>query len=83
MLLTYIGFTLGISTAASVIGLIRLRLKEGPRLRVPGWPWVPVLFVTIITLITLSAMIRQPLESTLGLATLAVGWLAWWIFHRR
>ena len=28
--LTYIGFTLGLSTAATVLGLIRLRLREGP-----------------------------------------------------
>ena len=35
-LLTYIGFTLGLSTAATVAGLIRLRLREGLGLRVPS-----------------------------------------------
>jgi basic amino acid/polyamine antiporter, APA family len=47
-LLTAIGFTLSLSTAATVAGLMRLRLREGPRLRVPGWPWVPLLFLAFV-----------------------------------
>ena len=38
LLLTYIGFTLGLSAAATVVGLIRVRLREGSQFRVPGWP---------------------------------------------
>jgi APA family basic amino acid/polyamine antiporter len=51
-LLTYIGFTLGLSTAATVVGLILLRRREGPRLHVPGWPWVPVAFVLAVLAMT-------------------------------
>src|SRR5690606_33012306 len=36
-LLTYVGFTLGLSTAATVVGLIRLRIPEGTNLPVLGW----------------------------------------------
>ena len=45
-LLTFIGFTLNFCTAATVLGLIRLRGREGASFRVPGWPWVPWLFLT-------------------------------------
>jgi basic amino acid/polyamine antiporter, APA family len=40
-LLTYIGFTLGISTAATVVALLVLRHREGKALQVPGFPLVP------------------------------------------
>ncbi len=76
-LLTYIGFTLGLSTALTVIGLVRLRRKEGPALRVPGWPWIPGLFLASILVITLLTIRMRPLESLYGVATLVIGWLLW------
>jgi APA family basic amino acid/polyamine antiporter len=82
-LLTFIGFTLGLSTAATVIGLILLRRREGVRLPVPGWPWVPGLFVLSTLAITAFTIFRRPLESAAGLATLAVGWLTWKASVRR
>ena len=81
-LLTYIGFTLGLSTAATVAGLIRLRLREGPGLAVPGWPVVPALFIVAVLLITGFTMVSKPLESALGLGTLGAGWVAWWLAYR-
>ena len=82
-LLTFIGFTLGLSAAATVTGLMVLRLREGPGLRVPGWPWVPGLFVLSTLAITGFTIARKPWESLAGLATLAVGWLAWWWSDRK
>ncbi len=76
-LLTFIGFTLGLSTAATVLGLVRLRRREGVSLRVPGWPWVPGLFLLSVLGTTAFSIMRRPLESLLGLATIGVGWLAW------
>lgn len=52
MLLSIIGFTLSLCTAATVAGLMRLRLREGPKLKVPGWPWVPGLFLVGVLLMT-------------------------------
>ena len=82
-LLTYIGVTLSVSTAATVVGLMRLRLREGPTLAVPGWPWVPGLFVASVVWMVAFTVWRRPLESALGLATLAFGWLVWWWRYRR
>jgi APA family basic amino acid/polyamine antiporter len=76
-LLTYIGFTLGLSTAAAVLGLIVLRLREGPQLRVPGWPWVPALFLVCVSTITVLSLIGKPKATFAGLATIALGWIAW------
>ena len=83
-LLTYIGFTLGISTAATVLGLVVLRRREGKALPVWGWPWVPGLFLLFVSAMTLFTIVRRPLESLVGLATLAAGWVAWrWSDARR
>jgi APA family basic amino acid/polyamine antiporter len=76
-LLTYIGFTLGLSTAATVFGLVRLRCRAGATLRVPGWPWVPALFLVSVLGTTIFSVARRPFESLLGALTLGIGWLAW------
>lgn len=76
-LLTYIGFTLSLCSAATVVGLIRLKLKEGPELPVIGWPWVPVVFLLGVLWMALSAILRQPIESLWGLLTLLLGWASW------
>jgi APA family basic amino acid/polyamine antiporter len=82
-LLGYIGFTLGISAAATVGGLIALRRREGPlRVPVPGYPWVPGLFI-LTTLAAASFMAaRQPLEAGMGLLTVALGIPAYWLMRR-
>jgi len=76
-LLTYIGFTLGLSTAATVVGLVRLRLREGASLRVPGWPWVPALFLLSVLGVTSFSIARRPVENLLGLATISIGLVGW------
>jgi APA family basic amino acid/polyamine antiporter len=82
-LLTYIGFTLGLSTAATVLGLVRLRLREGANFRVPGWPWVPALFLLSVLGTTTFSIARKPFESLLGLATIGIGLVAWWFSRKR
>jgi basic amino acid/polyamine antiporter, APA family len=82
-LLTYIGFTLMLSTAATVVGLIVLRRKEGPSLVVLGWPWVPALFLAGVVWIGYFSISRRPEPSLAVLFILGVGWVAWYLQHRR
>lgn len=83
-LLLYAGFTLGLSAAGTVLGLLRLRAREG-RDAVPivGHPFVPWLFVVATSLTTLAVVRREPLHAALGLATLGAGLPAWWLRGRR
>lgn len=76
-LLTYIGFTLGLASAATVYGLVRLRRAEGARVPVAGWPWTPAIYLSAVTATSLNAMLESPRESLFGLATLLGGWLIW------
>jgi APA family basic amino acid/polyamine antiporter len=80
-LLTYIGFTLGLCTAGAVVGLIRLRRRAGPHIEVPGWPWVPGLFVLSVVVLSAFALARRPGESAVGLGTMLLGWLAWYLAY--
>jgi APA family basic amino acid/polyamine antiporter len=82
-ILTYVGFTLGLISAATVCGLCRLRLKEGRQLRVPGWPWVPGLFLAFALGSTIFTVAQRPFESLIGLATLGVAGVAYLVQGRR
>ncbi len=83
-LLGYIGFTLGLSAAATVCGLIALRIREGrERVPIPGYPWIPGLFV-VVTLATAGFMVaRQPGEAVAGLLTVAVGAVLYFAIPKR
>jgi len=87
-LLEYAGFTLGLSAAATVVGLIVLRIKEGPeRVPVPGFPWLPLAFV-VPTLGAAGFLVAQPPRPgqipawVAGISTVAAGLPVYWILRR-
>jgi APA family basic amino acid/polyamine antiporter len=82
-LLTFIGFTLNLSTAATVCGLMILRRRLGASLPVPGWPWVPVAFVIAVLGMTTLSIARAPLPSLAGFVVLGLGWIFWRLNTRR
>ncbi len=84
-LLGYIGFTLGLSAAATVVALLVLRRREGPaRVPIPGHPWVPLVFVGATLFSSTFMVLREPLQAALGLATAATGVpLYFWMRHAR
>ena len=82
-LLTYIGFTLSLSTAATVAGLARLRLREGASVRAPGWPWVPAIFLAATLGIGAFTIWQRPWESLFGFGTVALGLAMWRWLPRR
>lgn len=75
-LLSFIGFTLGLSTAATVWGLMRVRVRLGKALPVPGWPWVPLGFVVAVLGMSGLSALRAPWPSLAGLMVLGLGWVA-------
>lgn len=80
-LLGYVGFTLSISTAATVIGLFRLRLREGATaVPILGFPWIPGVFVAVTLGAAGFMILRQPQEAIWGVATVLAGVpLYYWI----
>jgi amino acid transporter len=81
-LLGYIGFTLGLSAAATVGGLIALRHREGPqRVPTPGYPWIPGLFILLTVAAAGFMAARQPFQAAMGVLTLATGVLIYWLMR--
>ncbi len=73
-LLGYIGFTLGLSAAATVAALIALRHREGPkRVPIPGFPWIPGAFVVATLAIASFMAVREPAQAAMGMATVLLG----------
>jgi basic amino acid/polyamine antiporter, APA family len=81
-ILTYVGFTLGISMLATIVGLVRIRRQEGASLHVPGWPWVPGLFLAFVLGSTIFTIVQRPVEGVVGLATLGLGVAAYYLQRR-
>jgi len=50
---------------------------------VPGWPVVPWLFLAGVAAMTAFTVAQRPLESLVGLATVAAGLAAWRIQARK
>ena len=73
-LFSYIGFTLGISAAATVAGLVALRWREGPeRVPIPGYPVIPAVFIVFTLGAAGFMVVRQPTQAAWGLVTALLG----------
>lgn len=73
-LLSYLGFTLSLSAAATVASLFVLRRREGAqRVPVPGYPFIPTLFVVCTLGFAGLAALRRPYEPLVEVVTIAVG----------
>ena len=63
---------------------IALRRREGPlRVPVPGYPWIPGLFIVTTLAAACFMAARQPLEAGMGLLTVALGLPVYWLMRRR
>jgi APA family basic amino acid/polyamine antiporter len=83
-LIGYASFTLGLCAAAAVVGLVRLRAREGPeRVRVPGWPLVPALFLALTLFASFYMAQREPRNALFGALTVAVGLVPYALARRR
>ncbi|PPT11225.1 hypothetical protein CKA32_001221 [Geitlerinema sp. FC II] len=74
--LTYLGFTLTLSSLLTVLGVFVLRVKrpETPRpYKTWGYPLTPLVFVGISLWILVFVLTSKPVESLAGLGTIALG----------
>ncbi len=79
-LLTYIGFTLSLFAALTVVGVFVLRVRE-PGLARPyrtwGYPLTPIMFVALMGWMIVYAIAKKPEVSIAGFVTLAAGFVVW------
>lgn len=73
-LLSYLGFTLGLSTAATVATLfVIVRRDPGKAAALPGYPWAPAIFVIFTLMFAALAATVNPWEMLAALVTIASG----------
>lgn len=72
--LGYAGWILGVCTALTVLGALRLRLREGPEaLPMWGYPWVPLVFVGGVVVTAVLFALRDPVTTGWGMVTVVSG----------
>ena len=76
MMLTCIGYTLGISCAVTVLGLVRLKIVKN-NFSIPFWPLPPLLFLGAVISVTIYQVYYHPLASLAGAAALLPGAVFW------
>jgi amino acid transporter len=81
-LLTYLGFTLSLSTALTVASLFVLRWREGEKVKVTGYPFTPAIYVGATLLFAMLAVRRNPWEVAGSAITVVSGFVVY-IFMRR
>jgi len=73
-LLGYVGFTLGLSGAATVTALLHQRRKLGPdQVPIPGYPFTPAFYILATLAVSAYLIARRPTEASFGVATVLVG----------
>ena len=79
-LLSYLGFTLGLSTAAAVACVFVLaRRAPGVRPALPGYPWAPAVFIASTLVFAALAATQSPAEMIAALVTIGSGALLYLI----
>jgi APA family basic amino acid/polyamine antiporter len=83
-LLSYLGFTLGLSTAATVASLfVVARRSPDIAQQLPGYPWAPAAFVAFTLVFAALAAARNPWEMVAAVATIGSGALLYFALRRR
>jgi amino acid transporter len=83
-LLSYLGFTLGLSTAATAATLFVLVRRDPSSARsLPGYPWAPALFVGFTLLFAALAATVNPWEMLAAVVTILTGALLYALIRAR
>lgn len=81
-LLSYLGFTLGLSSAAAVASLFAIARRHPERLRNSyGFPWAPAAYVFLTVTFAVLAAARNPLELAAALLTILSGLVLYSVFR--
>jgi APA family basic amino acid/polyamine antiporter len=82
-LLSYLGFTLGLSAATAVASLFVIARRKPERIgSLPGYPWAPGIFVAFTLLFAGLAATQNPTELLAALVTILSGLLLYTVLRR-
>jgi APA family basic amino acid/polyamine antiporter len=82
-LLSYLGFTLSLSAALTILCLFLIPKAENQSAKIPGYPFAPALFVAATVLLASLAVWRNPAELIATLLTVLSGIILYFALNRR
>lgn len=83
-LLSYLGFTLGLSTVVTIGSLfLAVRRRGGDRIPLPGYPWAPLVFIAFTLLFASLAATINPREMVAAVLTILSALVVYWLFGRK
>jgi APA family basic amino acid/polyamine antiporter len=80
--LTYMGFALGVFPILTVAGVFKLRVKNPSGLKMAGFPFTQLLYITTGVMILVLSYLERPVESTIASITVIAGVPAYYIFKK-
>jgi len=72
-IITFLSFSLGIFPILAVAGVFKLRITNRSNHKMPGYPFVPALFILSSSLILILAFLERPGESSIALGLIIAG----------
>ena len=72
-ILTYMGFSLGIFPLLAICGVFVLRKKGLSTIRFPGYPFIQIFYLLVISIILVLSLLERPVESSIALITVLIG----------
>ncbi len=81
-ILTYMGFSLGIFPILAVIGVFKLRRRGIEGYKLPGYPFVPLVYILSGAAILVLGYFERPVESSIALGMALVGIPVYLVFRR-
>jgi basic amino acid/polyamine antiporter, APA family len=81
--LTYMGFALGIFPILTVISVFKLRKDNPSALRLAGYPFTQIIYITTGILILILSFMERPVESSIASFTVLTGIPVYYIFKKK
>ena len=83
-LLSYLGFTLGLSTVLTIASLFVIARDSNSQVRdFPGYPWAPIVFITFTLLFAGLAAVANPWEMLAAVLTIVSALVVYALFGRK
>jgi APA family basic amino acid/polyamine antiporter len=80
--LTYMGFALGIFPILTVAGVFLQRKNKPDAMKLPGFPFVQLIYIAAGLMILVLSFLERPVESSIASFTVIAGIPAYYLFKK-
>ncbi|MCF8226319.1 MAG: amino acid permease [Bacteroidales bacterium] len=81
-ILTYLGISLSIFPILTIFTIFKIRKRKLTEIRLPGYPYIQIAFLTLSSLIFVTAYMNRPVESSIAIGVILAGVPFYYIFKK-